>query len=231
MPLRRFGTGGLPLVYVPSSGGDVEEFERYGMPEVIAPWSGGGRVVVYAIDGWARHALWNERIPAPERMRAHARYERYVAEELLPWIRERSEGDLPLIVGCSYGAFVAANMLFKYPDRVRGACGLGGVYGMWHRLDGHHDDDVYFHTPLEYLPRLDDPAILAAIRRTEGLALFAAARDEWLWSTRRMLDVVKNRRLPHSIDVWPPPANHHQRWWREQLAVCLRRRLGASVPC
>ena len=130
---------------------------------------------------------------------------------------------LPIVVGVSYGAFVAANLLFKHPAAVRLACGLGGVYGMGHRLDGYHDDLVYFHTPLEYLPRLDDAAILESIRSTGGLVLFAAEDDEWLESTTRMAAVAAKKQLPHSVDVWPSPATHHETCWRRQLEEFLKR--------
>ncbi len=226
MPVRRCGTEGAALIYVPGSDGDVEEFSRYRMPEACRPWIDSGRVQVFAIDGWARYTLWNDSIQPAERIRAYARYERYVAEELLPWVAEQTNGTLPVIVGCSYGAFVASNLLLKRPTRVAGMCGLGGVYGMWHRLDGYHDDEVYFHTPLEYLPRLHDASILSAIRDTSGFALFAAARDEWLFSTQRMAQVLRSKELPHTIDVWPAPADHHERWWRQQLPVFLSRRFG-----
>jgi len=221
MPLRRFGSRGAVVIYVPSSGGDVEEFERYGMPEICRPWIESGRIQVVAIDGYARNHLWNDALTPAERIGAYARYERYVGEEVLGWVRERPGDPRPAIVGCSYGAFVAANLLLKRPRQVGWAVGLGGVYGLWHRLDGYHDDEVYFHTPLEYLPRLEDASTLEAIRGTRGLSMFAAERDEWLESTRRMAEVMSRKGLPHVVEVWPDPANHHERWWREQLAVAL----------
>jgi len=223
MRIRRFGTSGRPMLYIPGSDGDEIEFERYGMPEVAAEWIAGGQAQFFSIDGSARQTLWNEAIAPAERIRGYAAFERYVAGEVLPWIAGLTPGLLPIVIGVSYGAFVAANLLFKYPAAVRLACGLGGVYGMWHRLDGYHDDLVYFHTPLEYLPRLDNAAILESIRSTGGLVLFAAEDDEWLQSTARMVAVVGEKELPHSVDVWRSPATHHESCWRRQFAAFLNR--------
>lgn len=223
MSVVRFGERGTPLIYVPSSGGDHEEFARYGMPAVCAPWIEKGRVQIYSVDGFATRTLWNDALAPAERIRGYARFERYVVEELIPWVRSSSAGRTPSVVGASYGGFVAANLLFKHPEAVELACGLGGVYGLWHRLDGYHDGEVYRHTPLEYLPRLEEPAILDSIRRTRGMVLFAAEDDEWLSSTEQLRQILVDKRLPHLADVWRSPANHHERWWKRQLRVLLER--------
>jgi len=223
MPVVRHGTAGAALVYVPSSGGDEREFERYGLGEVCAPWIATGRLQVFAIDGWARQCFWNDALQPPDRVEAYARFERYVASELLPWVRTTSGDRYPGMVGASYGAHVVANMLYKRPGEVGIGCGLGGVYGLWHRLDGFHDDDVYFHTPLEYLPRLTDPDILARIRAGRGLALYGAGADEWVWSTQRMAGVLEEKELPHFVEIWLAPANHHETWWGRQLRSFLER--------
>jgi len=228
MRLTRYGASGDAMIYVPTSGGDEREFSRYGMPAVCEPWIAAGRLQVVAVDGSAPDTLWNDAIDPAERIRRYAAFERYMKRELLPWVAATTGVARPMVVGASYGAFVAANLLFKEPDRVRIACGLGGVYGLWHRLDGHHDEDVYFHTPLEYLPRLEDAAALEAIRRSEGLHIYAAESDEWLPSSLRMRDVLRRKRLPHSFEVWPAPADHHERWWRRQLKRFLERHVSPA---
>jgi esterase/lipase superfamily enzyme len=220
-----YGDAGAPLLYVPSSGGDERELERYGMRDDLAPWIEAGRIRVWSVDGSARRHLWNGSLTPRERMRGYARYERALVREVLPALADAA-GESPWVVGTSYGAYVAANLLFKHPAQLAGACGLGGVYGMWHLLEGHHDDDVYFHTPLEFVPRLDDPAILDAIRRTAGLQIFAGERDEWLESSLRMAQVLRLKQLPHRLDVWGGEVGHHERWWRRQLRVSIEARYG-----
>ena len=224
MPAVRFGDHGAPLLYLPTSEGDQGEFERYGMHLDCARWIDSGAVQIFSIDAGGPRSLFDDRLPPPERMARYAAFERYAAEEVLPWIESLTGSAGLAVIGASYGAFMAANLLFKHYDRVQLACGLGGVYGMWHRLDGFHDDDVYFHTPLEYVPRLAEGAILDSIRRTSGLVMFGAERDVWLESTRRMQRVLAERSLPHEIEIWPAPADHHERWWKLQLRRFLERR-------
>ena len=217
MPVLRFGSSGWPLIYVPSSDGDETEFERYGFHQASAPWIEAGRVQFFCIDGCGRTTLFEEGLEPPQRIRRYARFEQYASGELLDWVCAAAESDTVGIVGSSYGAFVAANLLFKHCPRVRMACGLGGVYEMWHRLDGFHDDDVYSHTPLEYLPRLSDPSILGAIRATRGIVMFGAGADPWLPQTHQLRAVLKRKQLPHTVEIWPAPADHHERWWKGQL--------------
>ncbi|ANM28458.1 hypothetical protein ABI59_00675 [Acidobacteria bacterium Mor1] len=217
MPLVHYGSSGDPWIYVPTSGGDEQEFARYGMPEICRPWIEAGKMHLVSIDGCGPRTLFSDTLPPRERIAGYAAFERYASEELLPWMRERTGRERIGLIGASYGGYVVANLLFKYPEQVRIAFGMGGVYGLWHRLHGHHDDDVYFHTPLEYLPRLEDPAILERIRGTGGIVLYGARDDGWLESTERMAEVVAEKGIPHRVDIWGSPADHHERWWRQQL--------------
>jgi esterase/lipase superfamily enzyme len=223
MRLLRYGNRGAPLIYAPSSGGDETEFECYGMHVAAAPWIESGSLQVFSIDACGPTGLFAEALAPRERMAAYVRFERQARDELVPFVLSESGASTLAVAGSSYGAFVAANLLLKCPGPVSVACGLGGVYGLWHRLDGHHDDDVYFHTPLEYLPRLEDPAILAAIRATGGLWLYGAATDPWLSSTLQMATVLRDRGLPHRVGIWAEPAGHHERVWSAQLVDFLGR--------
>lgn len=227
MEVVRFGRRGRPLIYIPSSGGDQNEFESYGMYEDCREAVESGSLQIFSVDGMAQKTLWNDALPPAERIRAYAAFERYLVTELLPWVAEQAPGK-PSVVGASYGGFVAANLMFKRPQSIGLACGLCGVYGLWHRLDGYHDDDVYFHTPLEFLPRLNAPEVLDAIRGSGGMVLYGAARDEWLWSTRDLADVLRRKRLPHAVEIWPAPADHNEQWWKRQLQAFLTRYHGAS---
>ena len=223
MPVVRYGTAGDALVYVPSSGGDETEFERFGLHHETAPWVERGRLQLLSIDGCGPSTLFDDSLGPAERISGYVAFERYAAEELLPWVEELVGGVEIGVAGASYGAFVAANLLFKQYGRVRVACGLGGVYQMWHRLDGYHDDDVYFHTPLEYLPRLNDETTLGAIRGTDGISLYGAENDSWLHSTHALQRVLAEKGLPHRTEVWPAPADHQESWWRRQLPRFLDR--------
>ncbi len=221
MRVVRYGTQGVPVVYLPSSDGDETEFASYGLDTVCASRIDDGRLQVFSIDARGSQTLFDRDLSPHERMQGYACVERYAACELLPWIEEETGRPRVVLVGTSYGAFLGANLLLKYAVRVERLCGLGGVYEMWHRLDGHHDDEVYFHTPFEYLPRLTDPAILDGIRQTAGFTLYAAADDPWLSETTQLARLLDDKSIPHTVAIWPAPADHHEQWWRRQLGDFL----------
>lgn len=223
LPALRYGQRGLPLIYFPTSGGDETEFERYGFDEECAGWIAAERLQIFSVAGYGPRSLFDCGLQPRERIGCYARFERALVEEVLPWVRHLAGGAVPGVAGASYGAFVAANLLFKQPRSVQIACGLGGVYAMWHRLDGYHDEVVYDHTPLEYLSRLEEGETLAAMRATRGMVLFGAADDPWLHSTRQLQQVLEDKRIPHELEIDPSPADHHERWWRSQLRRFLER--------
>ncbi len=48
-------------------------------------------------------------------------------------------------------------------------------------------------------------------------AKFGAGADPWLPQTHQLRAVLKRKQLPHTVEIWPAPADHHERWWKGQL--------------
>jgi esterase/lipase superfamily enzyme len=223
MRIERWGHWGPPLVYLPSSTGDERELERYGIPEIARPWIETGRLQIVGIDGGGPWTLWNQALGAGERLAAYLGVERYVSDELLPWVEATARNPRLALAGTSYGAFLGASLLLRHAPRVRLFCGLGGVYSLWHRLEtSARAREV---TPLEALARLDEAGV-ARLRQVEGLELYAAADDEWLDSTTRFGRLLELHGVPHELSIMPSPAQHHERVWRIQLGQFLERRYG-----
>ena len=75
-----------------------------------------------------------------------AMYDAYIAFEVVPFIYDhcRTHGVAISTSGSSFGAYHAANTLFKHPTRVRRCLALSGVYDLRSFMDGHFDDNFYF---------------------------------------------------------------------------------------
>lgn len=229
MVVERYGDRGRPMVYVPTSEGDHHEFERRGTHSAVRPWIADGRLQFFAIDGWGPKSWFDDRIEPAERVRRYAAFERYTVDELLPWVTcVTGRSDLAAC-GAGYGAMVCANWILKPPGPVTLACSLGGRFGMWHRLDGYHDLDVYFHTPLEYLPRLADPQILGAIRATSGIELCTRIGDPAFDESERLRRALHDRGIPHRWSVEPSRADAPDPWWHQPLRAFLARRFGDDL--
>ena len=219
-PIRvaRYGSGRRAVLYLPTSGGDVTEFARYGLPEVLAPWA--DRYCIYAIDAHGPTTLFDDGLTPPERIARYAEAERAIVDRVLPRIREESGAARIDLWGASYGAFVAANLMLKVPKAIGNVLLLGGVFQMWHRLADFRDETGYFHMPLSYLPGLDDAEQLAAIR-DRSIELFAARDDSWLDESFALREILDAKAIPHRFDLWESPHGHHESTWRLQLAKSL----------
>ena len=60
-------------------------------------------------------------------------------------------------MGASFGAYHAANTLFKHPDVFKRCFAMSGVYDVRNFMDGIYDDNLYFNNPVDYLANLNDP--------------------------------------------------------------------------
>ena len=59
-------------------------------------------------------------------------------------------------MGASFGAYHAANTLFKHPDVFKRCFAMSGVYDVRNFMDGMYDDNFYFNNPVDYLANLSD---------------------------------------------------------------------------
>lgn len=220
MPVARYGAGGPCLLWVPTSGGDHLEFERYGLHRVAAPWIRAGRLHVRAMDARGPHTLFDDAKTPRQRIASYVRLEAWARDELMP---ELAAACGPLhVVGASYGAFVAVNLWVKRTAAVARIAGLGGVYEMHHRLDGLRGRAVFEHTPLDYLPRLAGRPAAARLVASTGIDLFAARGDSWFAQTPALAKALRALGVAARVDVWDRPHGHHESTWAAQLDKHLR---------
>lgn len=226
MEFKAYGHTGKPLIVFPSACGRFYEFEDFGMVDAVASFIEAGRVRLYTLDSidceaWLAHWMY----PGDRGLR-HEQYEDYVMQEVLSFIREHSgyKGKYTT-VGCSMGAYHAANFFFKHPDSFDGVIALSGIYGPEHFVGNYMDDAVYFNFPLCYLPRLTDPAFLEQFRRSQIIICVGqgAWEEDSLRETRALEVVLHNLDIPARFDYWGLDVDHDWPWWRKQLPYLLEK--------
>ena len=123
------------------------------------------------------------------------------------------------------GAYHAANVFFRHPDRFDGLIAISGLYQPRGFVGDYVDDNVYFNSPLYYLPNLDDPWYLERYRRSR--IVFAVGQGAWedecLADTRAMQQVLEAKGIPAWFDYWGHDVEHHWDWWRRMLPYLLER--------
>lgn len=229
MELKVYGHAGKPVVVFPSSGGRFFEYEDFGMVEACSPFIAAGAVTLFTLDSVDRQSWLNEGEHPAARARRHNDYDRYVMEEAAPFIR----GVLPgasgfLATGCSMGGYHAANFFFRHPDVFDTVIALSGVYRLNRFIGEYMDANVYFNSPLDYLPNLSDPWYLDRYRRSRIVACVGqgAWEEEMVADTRDLQAVLAAKEVPAWIDFWGYDVAHDWPWWRRQIPYFLER----SIP-
>jgi esterase/lipase superfamily enzyme len=229
MHLWRFGHFGQPIVVFPTAAGFAHEWEAQGMLDALADLVAAGRIKLYCTESNVAEAWTRKEEHPASRIRRHVAFERYLLEELVPFIRHDCRGDVALAAaGCSLGGFYAANAALKFPETFRWALCMSGRYQMTHFTGGFTNSDVYFNDPLAYVPGLGGEA-LERVRRHTHLTL-VCGQGRWeegcIEETQALADLLQAKRIRHSRDIWGHDVSHEWPWWRRQARFHLHKAFG-----
>lgn len=226
--LWTYGWYGHPVLVFPSAAGMAHEWQHSGAVEALGPLIRAGRIKLYCPESNVSVAWTGEGDPA-WRLDQHARYERFLMDELMDYIRRDCGGGVDRVstVGCSFGAFYAVNTALKNPDRVDWALGLSGRYRATTFLDGHRSDAAYFNEPLAYVWGLKGDALAQARRTSATLVVGQGAYEgRCVRETKEMARTLAARGIGVELDVWGHDVSHEWVWWRRQIVHHFRRRFG-----
>ncbi|NJD61661.1 MAG: transposase [Deltaproteobacteria bacterium] len=223
MELKIYGQGGKPVLVFPSSGGRFYEYEDFGMVDACAPFVEDRKILLVAVDSVDGQSWLNPEAPPADRARRHNEYDRYIVEEVVPFLRGRGHGGGILATGCSMGAYHAANFFFRHPDVFDALIALSGVYQLRRFIGDYMDDNVYFNTPLAYLPGLADPWYLDRYRNSRIVLCVGqgAWEDEMLADTLALKRILDEKQIWAWVDIWGHDVNHDWPWWRRQMPYFL----------
>src|SRR3984885_13493021 len=115
-----YGHWGPPLLGFPTSAGDEWELEGQGLIGALAPLIDAGRVKFFSINSVNWAGFYDKGAHPFHRSYVEAQFDAYIREEVVPFVRDNCQsGDIAIsTMGASFGAYHAANTLFKHPDVV-----------------------------------------------------------------------------------------------------------------
>jgi esterase/lipase superfamily enzyme len=219
MELIVYGHGGQPLICFPSSNGRTRDWEGFGMVDCVADLIESGRLLMVAVDGIDWQSWSNKSAPVEQRARRHNDYYRYITDEVVPFVRGEADRETVWGTGCSMGAFHSSNFFFRRPDLFDGLIAMSGLYQPSLFVGQYTDDDVYFNSPLYYLPNLGDPWHLELYRRSR--ITFCVGQGMWeddaVRDTRQLQEVLHQKGIPATFDYWGHDVEHHWYWWQKML--------------
>lgn len=221
MELKVYGYYGKPALVFPSQQGRFYDFEDRGMIGAISGFIEAGQIKVFAVDSLDGESWANWGAHPADRARRHQDYDRYIVEEVIPFMRRHS-GDTTqkfIATGVSMGAYHALNFFFRHPDIFDTVIAISGLYRLNMFVGDYMDDNIYFNTPLAYLPNLDDPWYLDQYRQSRIIVVVGqgAWEDDMLADTLALKHILEQKGIPHWIDIWGHDVNHDWPWWHKML--------------
>src|SRR5437764_14230168 len=92
----------------------------------------GGKIKLYALDPFNGLSFYNKGAHPFHRSYLQAMFDSYLREEVVPfiWNNCQTQGIAISTMGASFGAYHAANSLFKHPDVIKRCFAMSGVYDL-----------------------------------------------------------------------------------------------------
>jgi esterase/lipase superfamily enzyme len=217
--VARWGHWGAPVLVFPTGGGDALEIERMGGIAALYPLIEAGRIKVYSCDSVAGQAWSSRQHAAWYCSLLQNRFDAFIYEEVVPAIRMDARSDMIEIItaGASLGAFNAVACLCRHPDVFRTALGLSGTYDLEKLFGISADKNLFFSSPLLFLPNLGEGLQLDHIRRRFVLLAFGQGRWEDPGESWRMAHILGAKGIPNRVDPWGYEWDHDWPTWHRML--------------
>ncbi len=213
MELVVFGHGGAPLIVFPTSMGRFFDYENRGMIDAIRDKYENGQVQAFCVDSVDTESWYNKSIHPRDRVLRHEAYERYLVDEVVPFIAARGHRSNLGVTGCSFGGYHSLNFAFRHPDLVSRCISMGGAADIKQFLDGYYDEHCYFNNPPDYMSNLGDGLYLDRIRAMR-IVLATGENDICRGENERMATILSSRNIPNELDIWRDGAGHDWPWWQ-----------------
>lgn len=219
--LARWGHYGVPVLVFPTAGGDAEEIERNHLVAACEELIEAGRVKLYSCDSVAGQAMVAKSGSLDYRRWLLNMFHECVLNEVVPAIHADLGAEMRIVTaGASIGAFNALAMMCRYPDAFRAAVCMSGTYRIERFFDGQVNDDLYFSSPVHFLPGLDGPQ-LDSLRHC--FAIVASGQGAWedigeSWLVGEMLG---SKGVPNRVDPWGGEWDHEWPTWCRMLPLYL----------
>ena len=227
MELKVYGYYGKPMLVFPAQGSSFYEFEDRGMISACDEFIESGQIKVYTVNSVDNQSWANFQAHPADRVHRHQDYDRYIMNEVVPFIRTDCGGTMEKFIttGVRMGGYHSANAFFRHPEIFDTLIALSGLFRLNHFIGDYVDENVYFNSPLMYLENLTNPEYLDLYRQSKIIVCAGqgAWEDEMLADTLALKRILEEKNIPHWIDIWGGDVNHDWPWWRKMLPYFLEK--------
>lgn len=225
MEIAVYGHYGPAFLFFPFDGENYLGYEEHEVIAALAPWLHAGRIKVFTINSVDRESWLGDNIPPRQKSIRHQKYNRYVSEEVVPFIARNMRSTHPTIytAGVSLGALHAVNSFLRRPDLFEGTIGLSGRYDLKAYTNGYYDNDVYFNSPMDYLPNLTGPALNSLRKKEKIFLLSGKGAGEDPDTSRVVGELLGTKGIKNWVDIWGEEFGHDWPTWRAMMASVMER--------
>lgn len=218
MPIVTYGHYGSALLLVPTAAADYLEYERFQLIDALAPFINEGKIKVFSINSINTESWMNNDMEGAHKAIRQNQFNEYVFNEVIPFIKNNTSWDTPITIsGASFGALHSMNLFLKRPDLLNGVIAMSGVYDLTEYTKGYYDEQVYYNSPIHYIPNLSDDWYLSQIRNGKIIIATGSGAHEDPQANRRFSEVLWNKGIWHELDIWGEDITHDWPTWRKML--------------
>lgn len=218
MQVKVYGHYGKPLIVFPCAGGSNHEFEDFGMMDAIKEHIESGRVKVFCVESLDNETFLKTWGHIGDNVYRHEAYDKYIVGEVVPFIWKHCKGSWKVaLTGNSMGAYHSVNFLLRHPDVFDACIALAGVYTLKHLIGDYYDENVYYNSPIDYLPNLNDPWFINKIKEAKIIICSGQGAWEYPSDAKRLKEIFKHKNIPAWVDLWGHDVNHDWPWWKKML--------------
>ena len=224
MHIIAYGHAGLPFLAFPTQDSPCTNYEEFGMIDCLKEFLENGQIRLFVVDSVDKES-WSEGDPDKGR-RAWKQelYFRYITDELMPMLLERTGGELPMTTGLSMGANHALLVLLRRPDLFAGCLSLSGVYDSDVFFGGWMNDTLYMNSPERFLPNMPADHPYVALYNQKRIILCVgqgAWEEDGVRSLKYLQSVFAEKGIRAWCDFWGYDVNHDWPWWFKQMHYFL----------
>jgi esterase/lipase superfamily enzyme len=223
MPVACYGHYGFALLLIPTAAADYLEYERFQLIDSLGPLIDSGKLRVFSIDSINRESWMNNEMVPEHKAIKHNQFNEYVFNEVVPFIRNATSHETMIYTcGASFGALHAMNLFLKRPDILNGVISMSGVYDLTEYTKGFWDEQVFYNSPMHYLPTLNDSWYLEKIKASHHIHIFTGEGDyEAPDAARSFASVLYNKGVWYDLEIWGRDMKHDWPTWRAALPYIL----------
>ncbi len=223
MPIVSYGHYGFAILLIPTAAADYLEYERFQLIDSISQFIETGKCRVFSInsanlDSWMNYGMLGE-----HKAINHNKFNEYIWNEVVPFIRNATSNETMIYTcGASFGALHGMNLFLKRPDIINGVISMSGVYDLTEYTRGYWDQQVYYNSPMHYMPALTDNWYLEKIKLSRHIHIFSGSGAyEDPDSARRFTSILYDKGIWSNLEIWGQDIPHEWWVWRKMLPYIL----------